>query len=153
MVKKESEHGVFYMGVRDPIDVRRNLLENAREAIHFLKRYEKLKSLRTEKMQAILKLDTEVKELRALMTKLRKVFPTTKMHMNFPMRKPQCVVCGDSFKNQGLLTQHMKRHEPKKKMEPIAEKPVVLEKRSQKGDVDELEDELAEIEDKLDKLA
>ena len=160
MVKKQSEaHDVFYVGIRDPIDVRRSLLESARETIHFMKRYEKLKSIRTEKIQMLLKLDTEVKELRALLSKLKKMFPATKMHTTIPIRKPQCVVCDDSFKTQALLAQHMKRHEPKKKQERQAEQfddapqPIVKPARNKFADADELEDELASIEKKLETLA
>jgi len=163
VAKQKEAHDFFYVGVRDPIDVRRSLLESARETIHFMKRYEKLQSVRTEKIQMLLKLDTEVKELRALMVKLRKMFPTAKMHTTLPIRKPQCVVCNDSFKTQALLVQHMKRHEPKKvdkKIKPEFIEPdenlspaVVRPSKNKFANADELEDELASIEKKLEGLA
>lgn len=165
MAKKQNEtHDVFYIGISDPVDVRRSLLESARETIHFMKRYEKLKSVRTEKIQMLLKLDTEVKELRALLAKLKKMFPSMKMHTTLPIRKPSCIVCGDSFKTQALLAQHMKRHEPKKKEEKKVEirqelddapEPILFGKKSSKRfeNADELESELASIERKLEGLA
>src|SRR3989338_5824764 len=159
--KSEQSHDVFYVGVRDSIEVRRSLLESAREAIHFLKRYEKVKSIRSEKTQVILKLDAEVKELRNMVAKLRKVFPATKARMQFPVRKQQCVICSEFFKTQKDLTQHMKHHQPKKKAEqrdaPITN-PIILEKEERpKGnaplsELEKLEGELADIEGKLDNL-
>ena len=160
--KSKSSQDVFYIGVRDPVEVRRSLLESAREAIHFLKRYEKIKTIRAEKTQVILKLDTEVKELRNLIGKLRKVFPANKVRTLFPARKLQCVVCSGFFKTQTDLSQHMKRHQPKKKAEhghhdsPVRN-PILLEKEEPKrnlplSELEKLEDELADIEGKLDKL-
>ena len=157
--QKSESHDVFYVGVRDPVEVRRSLLESAREAIHFLKRYEKLKSIRQDKTQVILKLDTEVKELRNLVAKLRKIFPAAKP-MNFPIRKVQCVICNTYFKTQTDLTQHMKHHQPKKKAEqrdaPV-KNPIILEKEERKSnaplsELEKLEGELADIEGKLDNL-
>ena len=161
--KSEQSHDVFYVGVRDPVEVRRSLLESAREAIHFLKRYEKVKSIRTEKTQIILKLDTEVKELRNLIAKLRKVFPATNARMSFPVRKMQCVVCGDFFKGQTDLAHHMRRHQPKKKdqQESTIKNPIILEKREPReeskrsvpqSELEKLEGELTDIEEKLDNL-
>jgi len=159
--KSERSHDVFYVGVRDPVEVRRSLLESAREAIHFLKRYEKVKSIRAEKTQVILKLDTQVKDLRNMVAKLRKVFPATKLRTQFPARKSQCVVCSNFFKNQTELSQHMKHHQPKKseRHEPVRN-PIIMEKQEAPppkksaplSDLEKLEGELADIEDKLDKL-
>jgi hypothetical protein len=162
----KKSHDVFYVGVRDPVDVRRSILEGAREAIHFLKRYEKLKAIRSEKTQTILTLDTEVKELRNLVTKLRKSFPAAKLRMNFPLRKPKCVVCSKTYKTQKQLSAHMRHHEPKKKekKKEVIKNPVILERRKADGtpivkdsrdlsDLEKLEHELADIEGKLDTLA
>ena len=76
--KRKRSEEVFYVGVRDPTEVRRNLLESAREAVRFLQRYEKLKEIREQKFQAMLQLDAEVKDLRSLVGKLKKSFLKSK---------------------------------------------------------------------------
>ena len=45
--KKEAE--IFFVGVSDPVEVRRNLLEASRAMVQSLQRYENFKELKNEK--------------------------------------------------------------------------------------------------------
>ena len=152
--KSRKSENVFYIGIREPAEMRRNLLESARESIRFLQRYEKLKAIREEKFQTILQLDAEVKELRSLAGKLRKAFPAAKSHVRLPKYKPVCDVCSKQFSSETGLSKHMKMHQPKEeKRESIAES--VEETKPKKrviSDLEKLENELTDIEGKLSEM-
>ena len=144
--KRKSED-VFYVGIREPGEIRRNLLESARESIHFLQRYEKLKALQEQKYQTILHLDAEVKELKSLVSKLRKSFPTAKSQVKLPKYKPICEVCNKQFSDAAGLAKHMKMHQSKvERVKPVELKKHVL------SDLERLENELTDIEGKLNEM-
>ncbi|MBW2963404.1 hypothetical protein KY306_01360 [Candidatus Woesearchaeota archaeon] len=44
---------IFYVGVQDPVEVRRNVLEVSRDMVQFLQQHQKLTSVRNEKTEAI----------------------------------------------------------------------------------------------------
>lgn len=150
---RKKSQDVLYVGVREPAEIRRNLLESAREFIHFLQRYEKLKGIREEKFQTILQLDTEVKELKLLVNKLRKSFPAARPHVKLPKYKPVCEVCTKQFSSEADLSKHMKMHQPKE--EKSVGEPVVKEIEQKKrvlSDLEKLENELTDIEGKLGEM-
>ena len=111
--KSRKTEDVFYVGIREPTEIRRNLLESARESIRFLQRFEKLKAIREEKFQTILHLDSQMKGLKLLVSKLRKSFPAAKSHVRLPKYKPVCDVCSKQFSSEIGLSKHMKMHQPK----------------------------------------
>jgi uncharacterized Zn-finger protein len=150
-VPRKKSQSVFYVGLRDSGEVRRNLLEGAREAIRFLQRFENLKSIREEKLQTILQLDAEVKELRTLVNHLRKSFPTAKPHLNMPNHKPKCSTCGSLFSSRSSLTKHMKVHRQPKPVPKPPELPKPARNRPM-SDLEKLEGELTDIEGKLGEL-
>jgi hypothetical protein len=72
----ESE---FFVGVYDPIDVKRNLLESSREVIKSMQSYEVLTHLRKEKLKHYRKMKSVMEELDLLMDKLDKVLPKAQL--------------------------------------------------------------------------
>lgn len=149
--KSRKAEDVFYVGIREPAQIRRSLLETARESIHFLQRFEKLKAIREEKFQTILHLDAQVKELKLLVSKLRKSFPAARSHIRLPKYKPVCEVCSKQFSSEIGLSKHMKMHQPKEEKridlrEEIKPKTRVL------SDLEKLENELTDIEGKLSEM-
>jgi hypothetical protein len=75
MTKQEDND--FYVGVSNPLDVRRNLLECSREMIQTLQSYEKIKKIRDMKIKRIHQLKTVIRELDLLFSKLKSTLPKT----------------------------------------------------------------------------
>jgi uncharacterized C2H2 Zn-finger protein len=153
-VKRQKESGsLFYVGIRDPTEVHRMILECARDSIHLLQQHEKVKAIREEKIQTVVKLDMEVKQLRTLVNKLKVHFPVTKFHVNIPNHHHapvlKCTVCQRVFGSQKQLSQHLVTHKAKKvrKEEPAETQP---KKKVKVGsDLEQLEKELSDIEGTL----
>ena len=56
---------VFYVGIENPSNLRRGILETSKEMLHFLQRYEKLKEIRAQKYSEIAKLKVIYEDLKA----------------------------------------------------------------------------------------
>ena len=167
-VKKQIKKGtddVFYVGVSQPMEVRRRVLECSKEAVQFLQRHEKLKTIREEKFDATLQLRTDVRELKSLMNKLKGVMPKTslrvKVHEQVPPALFNCSECSAPFKTKGSLSAHEqshKRNEQKYEKEERAHQARIARQESKKqrtkhsSDLEKLEQELSEIEGKLGEL-
>lgn len=74
-----SEKEVFFVGIRDPSELRRDVLGSVKKIVHSLKRHENLNALRREKIELILRLKRILKEIAFLNTKLKALFPNTKL--------------------------------------------------------------------------
>lgn len=127
----KEEESVFYVGMRDPIEIRRSLLESSKEMLQYLQRFEKFKSVRKEKEKETAKLKETIKEIQTLVRKLKAELPKT-----------------------GLRAKE--RPKPKKvKKAPAKEEslPVVVEKPKEMSELEKLESELGEIEGRLTDLS
>jgi hypothetical protein len=124
MVKKKKEQGkeLFYVGVRDPTEVRRNLLESSRELVVFLKTYENFKRIRIQKVEEINKLKLLINQISRTINKLRRDLPKTKLRE----------------KSEETIKKGGERR--------IVKMPVKVKAMS---DVERLESELTDIEEKL----
>ncbi|MCK4670385.1 MAG: hypothetical protein KAT43_04210 [Nanoarchaeota archaeon] len=76
-ITKEGE--VFFVGIKDPIEIKRDLLESTKDSITIIKTYENIKSLRIEKVKQMLVLQKLIKELNALTNKLKRALPETRV--------------------------------------------------------------------------
>ncbi|MBW3019758.1 hypothetical protein KY334_00540 [Candidatus Woesearchaeota archaeon] len=68
-----------YVGISNPVEIRRNILETSKEVINNLRVFEEIKEIRIEKFSLIEEYNAEVEELKKLMIKLKRIFPTTKI--------------------------------------------------------------------------
>ena len=136
--EKEEEGSVFFVGVRDPIEIRRSLLESSKEILQYMQRSEKFKEVRKEKAVQIGKLRDIMKELNKLVKSLKVGLPKT-----------------------GLRAKKAKVEAPKKKKASkkkakktvLTELPEVkVEKPQEMSEIERLEAELGEIEGRLSKL-
>ncbi|MBD3310471.1 hypothetical protein GF351_04585 [Candidatus Woesearchaeota archaeon] len=73
-----QEQAHFYVGVKDEIEVRKNLLEASKGVLNTLQSFEEFKATRQEKLQEILKLRQILKEIHSLSNRFRKEVPTVK---------------------------------------------------------------------------
>ena len=172
---KETEEEVFYVGLQEPVEIRRNILEVSKDMVNYLQHFERLKTLRKEKQEAVHRIREDVKHLKTLINKLRMIMPKTKLRL--PMHEEhklyECSHCHKGFTSTGALARHKKvahKSRPKKKKSkavkaakatkavkaPAATKQVKLteapELRKPLTEIEKLESELADIENKLGRL-
>ena len=123
-MKKIIEPEVYYVGIKEPVALRRELLLNSRGLIHSLKKYELFKELRKEKILYVYELRRVMEELSVLQRKLRRALPSSKL--------------------QGL---EKKQELPKQKKELVQQ-----EINAEKTRLELLESELDKIEERLEEL-
>jgi len=111
----------FYVGVKEPVSLRRNLLESSKGIVQNLKDYEKLKLIREEKYKKILEFRDKINEILTLLSGLKEHLP------KHGLRE------GVNIKNK---TEKTKKGKTKKVGIKIDE-------------IDRLENDLAEIESRL----
>lgn len=66
---------LFYVGIKDPVELRKELLTSSKDIIDSLKRYENYKDLKEKKTEHITELKHVVDELLVLNKKLRGKMP------------------------------------------------------------------------------
>lgn len=69
------EEELFFVGIRDPIELRKELLTSSKNLIDSLRRYEAFKDLKEEKLQHVIELKRVFDELLVLNRKLRNHLP------------------------------------------------------------------------------
>ena len=124
----QEEKELFFVGVKNPIELRRTMLESSKEIIEDLQKYERLKTLRAEKAKQIEALRTIIKEINRLVVKLRAELPTTSLRIE-EIKTPQ------KLKN------------PKKDIKE--KKEIKAEPKKELTELEKLESELDAIEQKL----
>ncbi|MBI5388982.1 hypothetical protein HZB01_01225 [Candidatus Woesearchaeota archaeon] len=87
MAAKQTANNPLYIGISDPLTVRRALLETSKEAISYLQRFEEFKKVRTEKLAFISEYHTTIHDLQKQMAKLRSLMPNTSLHATMPEPK------------------------------------------------------------------
>lgn len=65
----------FYVGVKEPISLRRNLLESSKAIVQSLRDYEKLKLIREERHKKILEFKDKINEVLILIAGLKEDLP------------------------------------------------------------------------------
>ncbi|MFH1848774.1 MAG: hypothetical protein ABH879_01155 [archaeon] len=125
MAKSENTE-TFYIRIKDPVALRRDLLAYAKGLIQVLRGYEKLKLIREEKLLAFESLSNVTKELDSLNTRLKTAFPSTRIDPDLRLPEPE---------------------KKKEKKKSDAREP------RKKTEVEKLEAELDVIEKKLGQLA
>lgn len=78
----------FFVGINSAKDLRKEILESSKGLIMTLKRYEHMKNLRRQKAEYLIELKKIIKEIDFLDSKLKSIFPKTKLRAA-PKRKVQ----------------------------------------------------------------
>ena len=129
----------YFIGLGDPVELRKNILEPTREVIQFLQSYEEFKKVKEEKTFTIGLLKDDLKEIKLYINKLRRLLPRSKI------------------KAEKTYTRIKNEIKEEQEPEPIPEpkpKPVPEPKPLPPAhpELDSLEKELADIERKLGSL-
>jgi phenylalanyl-tRNA synthetase beta subunit len=130
IVEKKEEKDVFYVEVREPNEVRRNILESLKDIVESLKRFEKFKEVGKEKIHSVNKLRRDIKELNKLVSNLKNALPESKLR---------------EIKIKPILSKGKKSKKIKNKKEEV-------EVMKPKTELEKLESELGAIEEKLQGL-
>lgn len=127
----------YFIGLSDPVELRRHILEPTREVIQFLQSYEQFKKTKEEKTQAILQLKEDLRLIKIEINKLRKLLPKSKIKAEKTYRK--------------IEKEIVKEQKAPKKIEvaPLPE----TRPRPLPSELDALEKELSDIERKLGRLS
>lgn len=128
----EKEEEILFVEVREPSEVRRNILESLKNIVEALQRFEKFKHLRREKINRINKLSNELKGMNRTLSDLKNAIPETKLR---------------EIKIKSVLKEE-KEGKPKKKKHSRRHKDAE-EKQRPLTEVERLESELGAIEEKL----
>lgn len=123
-----NEKELFFVNIEEPLNTRRTILESSRSAIHLLQDFEKLNSIRKDKINSIHQLDSVLKEINSLSAKLKTEFPKIQIKK-------------DSSK------------EKKETKKSIKNKSNIVKETHKKTELESLHDELAEIEAQLKSIS
>lgn len=134
MVKKEEDSQLFFVRIKEPVEVRRNILETLKEIVEVLQRFEKFKQLRHEKLEKINKLRALLRQANRMLGDLRGKLPQTNLRAAAAREAPV----------------HHAHHKKKKKPKASGQKEPQKKELTQ---VEKLEAELSAIESKLKSLA
>lgn len=126
----------FYIGVPNPDETRRYVLESSRAMISTLKRYEEFKKTRMEKTELVMKYNQIMKQINILTNRLKKQFPEAGIRI--PTLKTES---------------HAKQKAPQKIEMKEAPQPARAEKKRPMTEVEKLEEELQMIERKLNSIS
>lgn len=132
---KEQDTELFFVEVKGPSEVRRNILETLKEIVELLQRFEKYRHIRHEKLEKIQKLRALLKDANKMLGSLRLKLPQTNLRAT--------VSAGQK--------QPKKPHHKKRKKGKAAEEAPKVPKR-EATELEKLESELNAIESKLKSL-
>jgi len=71
----DKENDMLFVGIRDHIDIRKNMLESSKNVIGCLQRYEKLRITREDKEKEVQKLRLSIKEIEEAIIRLKNTLP------------------------------------------------------------------------------
>ena len=80
MPKKKEENN-FFVGIEDPVEVRRNVLEASKKLVESLQRFEQFKEDRKRKEEYVENLKRIMADIGKLNTKLKNILPKTNIRI------------------------------------------------------------------------
>lgn len=125
-----AKNEIFYVGVQDPAECRKDILESTRALVLMLQSYHAFKKVREQKELETKNLKDVTKQIEVLISKLKRELPKTRLREKAPAAE----------QTQTTAKQH--------RAVPAQEKP----QRRHMNEVERLETELADIERKLNIL-
>jgi hypothetical protein len=77
----------LYVGLVDPVDLRKDILNSSRIIISSLRKYEAFQQLRTEKEKKIIELRKSLREINILVKRIKQMMPKSALKQ-MPMQSP-----------------------------------------------------------------
>jgi len=149
---RKKQEDVFFVGLKEPSQLRRTVLETSKEAVHTLQQYERFKEVRIEKTKEILRLKGIFKELDNLITKLKVKLPKTSLRVKAAKEEEEAKIIIDEGNN---IEEEIKEHRAKGGRKKLRNVKNALVKKPAKrlSEVEKLEAELNDIEEKLGNIS
>jgi TolA-binding protein len=145
-VKKEQD--VLYVGLSDPIELRRTILEATKDAVEMLQKYEKFRAVREEKVATINQLQEQLREIAKLVAKLKAEMP--KVDIRIKLHSEQEMI---ERERKAAKEAEKQKKQKEKKYKTTLKIPIKgVSKKSELGELEKLEAELTNIEQKLGKI-
>ena len=79
---KKKDDSPLYVGIEDPIILRRHLLEATRDILQYLKRYEEFKKVREKKLEIISEIRAVSNEIGKLIWRVKRLLPKTGVRLS-----------------------------------------------------------------------
>jgi len=73
-----TKENPLYVGIQDPVEVRRTILESSKGVLKNLQLYEDIKNIQTQRLKIEVILNGQLKEIKSLIRKTRLKFPKVK---------------------------------------------------------------------------
>ncbi|MFC1754943.1 hypothetical protein ACFL96_16385 [Thermoproteota archaeon] len=80
MVKVEDE--IFFVHVKEPVEIRKSILEGSKQIVQLLQRYEIIRQVRLQKVEQVTNLRKNFKDLVVLVNKLKQEMPKVNARLN-----------------------------------------------------------------------
>ena len=138
---------LLYMGVPDPLDLRKDLLNSSKILLGSLKKYENYNEMKKEKAKYVAELAKTFKELNILNRRIKQLLPKAKLKPGM-IRQPTRPIA-PKISPAAIMAAAEERHVKKPEAKAAAPAPKIIREKSKLA---HLEDELAQVEQKLKKL-
>lgn len=133
-----ADENIFYVGVKNPVELRRSLLEASKDVLELMKRYDHIMELKQKRLQKVNQLKDISRDITKQCSKLRLALPSVDS------------VAKESEKHIRVTGKQMKPEQ--KEVMKIREKDTFAQSRTV-SEVKKLERELMDIENKLKKIS
>ncbi len=100
-----AEEEVFFVGLNNPEEIRRDILESTKDIIAVLRTYENFKKVRAEKAQNVSHLKVIVKELDVLIVRLKHELPKTRLREKETSAKPAAQSVSKQVRQEKKMTE------------------------------------------------
>jgi uncharacterized protein (DUF885 family) len=150
ITEDSSSEETYYIGISEPLEIRRTILETSKSIIQAMHRYEKYKSYRDEKFQLIKTLNKEMNELNTMISALKSALPKSTIVVKKAREEYLA-----AKKVGDVVAQEVKGNDVKVEISstPKLQAPQVLTKtKKELSEIEKLELELSDIESKLSSL-
>lgn len=164
--KKDEE--TYFVSIRSPLELRRQLLECTRKTIFCLQNYQKIMLIRQQKIKEMESLKSSLKELMYLNKKLNEKLPEYNYEKVLGIEKQEALIDkvvkksekkdktqNINFNQKPDYSQKQNLQQPKQQQKNVTkEKSIIKEKSAprEKSELEKLEESLALIEGKLKNL-
>ncbi|OIO64060.1 hypothetical protein AUJ83_00230 [Candidatus Woesearchaeota archaeon CG1_02_33_12] len=106
-----QEEKCFYVGVEEPVSLRKKLLESSKEIIQGLKDYEELKLIREERHKKIIEFKEKIDEILSLASWLKEQLPKQELKEQLSIKSRKRGTQKEMIKRSEIKTDELLRLE------------------------------------------